>query len=70
MISPCVSICKLEDNMCTGCGRTTDEIQEWRDGNESTQQMILRECVARLDEDSFEVWVNKYKEKVKRLTKK
>tara|TARA_R110002074_G_scaffold251928_1_gene423572 strand:- start:467 stop:637 length:171 start_codon:yes stop_codon:yes gene_type:complete len=56
--------------MCTGCGRTTDEIQEWRDGNESTQQMILRECVARLDEDSFEVWVNKYKAKVKRLTTK
>lgn len=70
MISPCVSICKLEDNMCTGCGRTTDEIQEWRNGNESTQQMILRECVARLDEDSFEVWVNKYKAKVKRLTTK
>jgi predicted Fe-S protein YdhL (DUF1289 family) len=68
MISPCIGICKLDENVCVGCGRTTDEIQEWRSGNESSQQMIMRDCVARLDEESIEVWLNKYKAKVKRLT--
>lgn len=68
MISPCIGVCKLDEDVCVGCGRTTDEIQEWRAGNESSQQIILRECVARLDEESLEVWLNKYKAKVKRLT--
>ena len=27
--SPCVRICKLEDGVCIGCGRTQDEIREW-----------------------------------------
>ena len=27
--SPCVKICKLEDGMCIGCGRTQDEIRDW-----------------------------------------
>ena len=27
--SPCVKICKLEDGICIGCGRTQDEIREW-----------------------------------------
>ena len=27
--SPCVKICKLENGICIGCGRTQDEIREW-----------------------------------------
>ena len=27
--SPCVKICKLENGICVGCGRTQDEIREW-----------------------------------------
>ena len=27
--SPCVKICNLENGICTGCGRTQDEIREW-----------------------------------------
>ena len=29
MKSPCVKICKLENGICIGCGRTQDEIREW-----------------------------------------
>ena len=27
--SPCVKICKLDNGICVGCGRTQDEIREW-----------------------------------------
>ena len=29
-ITPCVSLCKLEDGKCLGCDRTRDEIASWR----------------------------------------
>ena len=41
MISPCIGICKLEENICTGCGRTSSEIQEWRGGDKETHKKIL-----------------------------
>ncbi|TDY96921.1 UNVERIFIED_ORG: uncharacterized protein DUF1289 [Herbaspirillum seropedicae] len=28
--SPCVSLCKLKHEVCTGCGRTRDEIKDWK----------------------------------------
>jgi len=27
--SPCVSICKVENDICIGCGRTLKEIASW-----------------------------------------
>lgn len=27
--STCVNICKVEDNVCIGCGRTLEEIAHW-----------------------------------------
>ena len=29
LASPCVNICKVEDNVCIGCGRTLEEIAHW-----------------------------------------
>jgi uncharacterized protein len=28
--SPCVSICQLSGGLCTGCGRTIEEIRHWK----------------------------------------
>jgi len=28
--SPCISKCKLNAELCTGCGRTKDEIKQWK----------------------------------------
>lgn len=70
MISPCISICTLDDKTCTACGRTTDEIAEWRGANDEVHARILTNCVARLDEEAHEQWVNKYNAKVKRITQK
>jgi predicted Fe-S protein YdhL (DUF1289 family) len=29
LITPCVHICKLSDDVCIGCKRTTEEISNW-----------------------------------------
>lgn len=29
LITPCVRICKLSDDVCIGCKRTTEEISNW-----------------------------------------
>ncbi len=28
--NPCVSICKLKDDVCIGCGRSRDEMKAWK----------------------------------------
>jgi len=28
--NPCVSICKLKDDICIGCGRSRDEMKAWK----------------------------------------
>nr|WP_305119494.1 DUF1289 domain-containing protein [Stutzerimonas decontaminans] len=28
--NPCISVCKLSDELCTSCGRTKDEIRKWK----------------------------------------
>jgi predicted Fe-S protein YdhL (DUF1289 family) len=39
--SPCVSICKVEDNLCIGCGRTLDEIASWTTMTQAQRQEVL-----------------------------
>ncbi|WP_111494170.1 MULTISPECIES: DUF1289 domain-containing protein [Marinobacter] len=28
--NPCQSLCQLKGGLCTGCGRTRDEIRHWK----------------------------------------
>lgn len=28
--NPCVSICKLQDDICIGCGRSREEMKSWK----------------------------------------
>lgn len=41
--SPCVSQCSVdhETNMCTGCGRTIDEIRAWKLADDDGKLAIL-----------------------------
>lgn len=27
--SPCIGFCRVESNICQGCGRTLDEVSRW-----------------------------------------
>ena len=39
--SPCVSICRMKDGLCEGCGRTLDEIAEWSMASDDRRREIL-----------------------------
>lgn len=41
MKSPCVKICKLQNDMCIGCFRTIDEIKNWRSMTNNEKQEVL-----------------------------
>ncbi|WP_437883609.1 DUF1289 domain-containing protein [Pseudomonas sp. LRF_L74] len=43
--SPCVSICALgDDDLCTGCQRTVDEITRWSRMDNHERREVLRRC--------------------------
>jgi predicted Fe-S protein YdhL (DUF1289 family) len=39
--SPCISVCRYEDEVCVGCGRTVDEIVGWYDMSDDEKQAVL-----------------------------
>ena len=46
--SPCISICRYEDEVCAGCGRTVDEVVGWYDMTDDEKQAVLN----RLEKES------------------
>jgi len=46
--SPCISVCRYEDEVCVGCGRTVDEIVNWYDMTDDEKQAVLN----RLEKES------------------
>jgi len=43
MESPCRNICELDDHeVCTGCGRTLDEIATWSELGDAERRAIMR----------------------------
>lgn len=43
--SPCVAACALtEDDICIGCYRTTEEIQQWRYLPNAEKVAVLKLC--------------------------
>jgi len=45
--SPCIGICVVEDEVCTGCHRTLDEIVAWFTAPAAEKRAILRAVEAR-----------------------
>lgn len=41
--TPCVLLCKLEDDICIGCGRTVDQIRYWRTYSDEQREQIIAE---------------------------
>jgi len=39
--SPCISVCRYDDEVCVGCGRTVDEVVGWYDMNDDEKQAVL-----------------------------
>lgn len=46
--SPCISICMLdEDDICTGCYRTAEEITTWMLLDDESRREVLARCIDR-----------------------
>ncbi|WP_108095782.1 DUF1289 domain-containing protein [Pseudomonas sp. GV071] len=46
--SPCVSVCALDDDdVCTGCQRTADEIIRWGRMDNAERRLVLGYCLQR-----------------------
>ena len=41
-ITPCVSLCKLEDGKCVGCGRTREEIARWTRFTDDERMAVMK----------------------------
>jgi hypothetical protein len=48
--SPCVKICSIDaaSGLCSGCGRTLDEIARWAGMSEDERAAIMRELKERM----------------------
>jgi len=40
-ITPCVSICKIVEGKCAGCGRTLEEIAKWRSYSDEERLQVM-----------------------------
>jgi len=50
--SPCVSVCEMEDGVCTACNRTLEDITRWSSMSERERLERMRELAAAGDEES------------------
>jgi predicted Fe-S protein YdhL (DUF1289 family) len=39
--SPCIGVCRLDNDVCRGCSRTTEEILEWYNFTNEQKQKVL-----------------------------
>jgi predicted Fe-S protein YdhL (DUF1289 family) len=46
--SPCRNICVVKQGLCTGCGRTLDEIAAWPTAPDPQRLAIVARAAARL----------------------
>jgi predicted Fe-S protein YdhL (DUF1289 family) len=50
METPCVKICAFDPGfgLCSGCGRTLDEIADWSNLDDAERRRIMTELPARM----------------------
>ena len=41
MRSPCINVCKLDNNVCIGCSRTIEEIANWTKYSDQQRSAII-----------------------------
>ena len=38
--SPCINVCKIENDVCIGCGRTLEEIAHWSEMTDADKEYV------------------------------
>lgn len=44
--NPCISVCLIEDGVCTGCGMTEDEVNKWPKMTEVERRKVVERLEA------------------------
>lgn len=39
--SPCIGLCRLDNGVCIGCYRTTEEVVEWYNYDNEQKQAVI-----------------------------
>ena len=47
--SPCISVCRYDNEVCVGCGRTVDDIVNWYDMTDDEKQAVLNRLEKKSD---------------------
>lgn len=45
---PCISLCKFDDRICIGCGRSKEEIKGWKKMDKPEKREVLEAARERL----------------------
>jgi predicted Fe-S protein YdhL (DUF1289 family) len=46
--NPCISLCKFDEEICLGCGRSKREIKSWKKMEKDEKRSVLAESAHRL----------------------
>jgi len=46
--NPCISLCKFDDDICIGCGRSKKEIKGWKKMDKDERKGVLADSAGRL----------------------
>ncbi|WP_296180983.1 DUF1289 domain-containing protein [Pseudomonas sp. UBA1879] len=46
--NPCISICKFDDDICIGCGRSKREVKSWKKMDKDERRSVVADSVQRL----------------------
>lgn len=46
--NPCISLCKFDEEICLGCGRSKREIKSWKKMERDEKRSVLAESALRL----------------------
>jgi len=46
--NPCISLCKFDEEICLGCGRSKREIKSWKRMEKDEKRSVLAESAQRL----------------------
>ncbi|MEN5027983.1 DUF1289 domain-containing protein [Pseudomonas sp. Ps21-P2] len=46
--NPCISLCKFDEEICLGCGRSKREIKSWKKMEKDEKRLVLAESALRL----------------------
>ena len=56
MLTPCRSLCNIKDDVCQGCGRTSEHIRNWRSYDGNTREKICAEIADWVTPREFGAW--------------